>query len=68
MAFSNLKICENQEPRCPGMIPLDDAMQKVMARIFAMNDVGARNLALQSLLGRGWQTNVETLKMLAEQG
>lgn len=51
-----------------GMIPLDDAMQKVLARIFALNNTGERNLALQALLGRGWQSNVETLKLLAEQG
>lgn len=51
-----------------GLKPMDDRVQEVLAHIFAMNDVGERNLALTALLGRGWQTNFETLKLLAEQG
>jgi Lambda phage tail tape-measure protein (Tape_meas_lam_C) len=51
-----------------GLKPMDDRIQTVLKRIFELNDVGQRNVALQELLGRGWQDNVETLKLLAEQG
>ena len=51
-----------------GLRPMDDRIQTVLQRIFALNDVGERNLALQALLGRGWMTNVSTLQFLAEQG
>lgn len=51
-----------------GLKPMDERLQEVLKRIFEMNDVGQRNLALQTLLGRGWQTNIEALKLLAEQG
>jgi len=51
-----------------GLEPMDQALQQVLARIFALNNVGERNLALQALLGRGWMENVETLKLLATQG
>lgn len=51
-----------------GLKPMDERLHVVLQRIFALNDVGERNYALNTLLGRGWQDNVETLKMLAEQG
>jgi hypothetical protein len=47
---------------------MDERLQTVLHHIFALNDVGERNTALQGLMGRGWQQNVETLKLLAEQG
>ena len=51
-----------------GLKPMGDRLQAVLSRIFAMSDAGQRNLALNSLLGRGWSENVSTLKLLAEQG
>lgn len=51
-----------------GLKPMDDRIQVVLKRIFEMNDVGQRNLALQTLLGRGWQTNADTLQYLAREG
>lgn len=51
-----------------GLKPMDERLQLVLNRIFALNDVGERNVALQALLGRGWMGNVETLKLLAEHG
>lgn len=51
-----------------GLKPMDDRLQTVLARIFALNDVGQRNVALSALLGKGWQENVGTLRLLAEQG
>src|SRR5581483_5006724 len=51
-----------------GLKPMDERLQIVLQRVFALNDTGERNLALQALLGRGWMTNIETLKMLAEEG
>ncbi len=51
-----------------GLVPMDDALQTVLAHIFEFNNVGERNVALNALLGKGWQTNIETLKLLAEQG
>ncbi len=51
-----------------GLKPMDDQIQTILNRIFALTDVGQRNLALQAMLGRGWMSNVETLKLLAEQG
>ncbi len=56
------KICR------PGLRPMDERLQAVLHRIFSMNDAGQRNLALQELLGRGWQENVTVLKMLATEG
>ena len=58
----------SKEPFRPGLKPMGDRLQVVLARIFAMNDVGVRNAALSSLLGRGWMENVSTLRILAEQG
>lgn len=51
-----------------GLKPMDERLQEVLKHIFELHDVGERNLALQTLMGRGWQTNVESLKLLAEQG
>ncbi len=51
-----------------GLQPMDERLQAVLHRIFELNDVGERNRALQELMGRGWQENVESLKLLAEQG
>lgn len=51
-----------------GLKPMDERMQILLKRIFALNDVGDRNAALSQLLGRGWMQNVAALKMLAEQG
>lgn len=51
-----------------GLQPMDDRIQTVLHHIFALNDAGEREQALQALMGRGWQQNVEVLKMLAEQG
>lgn len=51
-----------------GLKPADERVQELLKHIFELNDVGERNLALQTLLGRGWQSNMETLKLLAEQG
>ena len=48
--------------------PVDEQMHVVLQRIFALNNVGERNLALQALMGRGWQENVGILKMLATEG
>ena len=42
-----------------------ERIQVVLQRIFALNEVGERNRALQALLGRGWQENIETLKAYA---
>ncbi len=51
-----------------GLKPMGDRLQDVLKHIFDLNDVGQRNAALSALLGRGWMQNVETLKLLAEQG
>ena len=51
-----------------GLQPMGDRIQAVLKHIFALNDVGQRNLALNQLLGRGWMGNVTTLKLLAGQG
>jgi hypothetical protein len=51
-----------------GLKPLDEQIQVVLHRIFDLNDVGERNRALQELLGKGWQENVSTLKLLAADG
>lgn len=51
-----------------GLKPMDDRIQEVLKSIFALSDTGQRNLALQQLLGKGWQTNIETLTLLAQQG
>lgn len=51
-----------------GLKPMADRVQVVLSRIFAMNDVGQRNVALSALLGKGWQENVSQLRLLADQG
>jgi len=51
-----------------GLQPMGDRIQTVLAHIFALHDEGQRNLALNQLLGKGWQENISTLKILAEQG
>ncbi len=51
-----------------GLKPADQQMQIVLKRIFAMNNLNERNLALSELFGRSWMSNVETLKYLAENG
>jgi hypothetical protein len=51
-----------------GLKPMDDRIQIILKRIFDLSDAGERNLALTQLLGRGWQQNIETLRLLAEQG
>jgi len=51
-----------------GLKPMGEQLQIVLQHIFALNNVGERNLALSALFGRSWMTNVETLKLLAEQG
>jgi ABC-type transporter Mla subunit MlaD len=51
-----------------GLLPMEDRIQSLLGRIFALNDQGERELALSLLLGRGWQTNIETLKELGEKG
>lgn len=51
-----------------GLKPMDERIQIVLQRIFTLNDVGQRNTALTELMGRGWQSNTEMLKLLAEQG
>ncbi len=48
--------------------PVDEQMQTVLHRIFALTDAGERNRELQALLGRGWQDNIQVLKLLAEEG
>jgi hypothetical protein len=50
------------------LLPVDERLHAVLQRIFALTDEGERNRQLQALLGRGWQTNIETLKALAAQG
>jgi len=50
------------------LIPVEQRIQTVVKRIFELNDEGERNLALSAFLGRGWQTNIETLKILGDQG
>lgn len=57
-----------QNLKALGLEPMDQALQTVLSRIFALNNVGERNLALNALVGRGWMTNLETLQMLAEKG
>jgi hypothetical protein len=51
-----------------GLKPMGDRIQVVLQHIFALNNVGERNMALSALLGRGWMENVGTLRFLAEQG
>lgn len=51
-----------------GLKPMGERLQIVLEKIFKLNDVGERNLALSTLFGRSWMTNIETLKVLAEQG
>lgn len=58
----------SQQLAALGLKPMDDALQTVLHRIFELNSTGERNLALSALFGRSWMTNVETLKILAEQG
>jgi hypothetical protein len=48
--------------------PVDEQMQTVLHRIFALTDQGERNRQLQALLGRAWMENVSVLKMLANEG
>lgn len=50
------------------LVPVEQRIQTVVKRIFELNDEGERNLALSAFLGRGWQTNIETLKILGDQG
>lgn len=51
-----------------GLKPMDERIETVVKRIMEMNDTGERNRALQELMGRAWQGNIETLKMLSEEG
>lgn len=51
-----------------GLKPVADRIQIVLAKIFAMNDPLQRNIALSTLMGKGWQSDVSALKLLAEQG
>ncbi len=51
-----------------GLEPMDDRIQTVLQHIFALHDAGEREQALNALMGRGWQQNVEVLEMLARQG
>ena len=48
-----------------GLKPMDDRLQIVLKRIFDMNDIGQRNLALTALLGKGWISNSEALEKFA---
>ncbi len=48
--------------------PVDEQMQVVLHRIFALSNEGERNRELQALLGRGWMENISVLKMLATEG
>ena len=51
-----------------GLKPMGDRIQAVLGNIFKLHDAGQRNLALNQLLGKGWQENITTLRILAEQG
>ena len=51
-----------------GLKPMDERIQVVLQRIFALNDVGERNQALNDLMGRSWQQNIEVLDLLAKDG
>ncbi len=51
-----------------GLKPVGDRILDVLQHIFALNDAGQRNLALSTLMGKGWMGNVATLKLLAEEG
>ncbi len=51
-----------------GLKPMGDRIQDVLKHIFALSDAGQRNLALTKLLGRGWQENLESLRLLGTQG
>lgn len=51
-----------------GLKPMDERIQVVLQRIFALNDAGERNAALNALLGRGWMSNFSTLQLLANEG
>jgi hypothetical protein len=57
-----------QQLAAEGLKPMGDRIQDVLKHIFALSDAGQRNMALSTLLGRGWMSNVETLHLLAEQG
>ena len=47
---------------------VDDRIQTVLAAIFGLTDANDRQLLMSDLLGRGWQSNIETLRALATEG
>lgn len=51
-----------------GLEPADKQIQTVMHSIFELTNEDQRNYAATTLLGKGWQSNVETLKALATEG
>jgi hypothetical protein len=51
-----------------GLLPSAERTEILLQKIFALNTVEEQNLALTAFLGRGWQSNRESLKELAEGG
>jgi hypothetical protein len=47
---------------------VDERIQVVVSAIFGLTDANARQLVMSDLLGRGWQSNIETLRALATEG
>ena len=45
-----------------------EAIEMLLKRIFALGDITQRNLALQTLFGRGWMQNTVVLQRLAKEG
>ena len=50
------------------LAPHDKQLQMLLDHIFALNNENEQNLALQAFLSRGWQSNRESLKALADEG
>jgi len=50
------------------LLPMDDRVAAVVKRIFQLNDVGERNLALTNMSGRGYMQVLSSLQELAKGG
>ena len=51
-----------------GLKPMDERVALVTKRIFELNDVGQRNVALTALASRGWMGSISSLQDLAANG
>jgi len=49
-----------------GLRPMNEQVQIMLQRIFALNDVYERNRALNQYVGKGWQSIVTVLKAFSE--